>query len=87
MDVLHHCDNPPCCEPVCLFLGTHADNNADKAAKGRARNGQSEKTHCPQGHAFNEVNTYVKPDGSRFCRACGRLSSARYYRKMKEKVT
>ena len=35
LDVLHHCDNPPCCNPDHLFLGTDADNVADKISKGR----------------------------------------------------
>ena len=34
--VLHRCDNRPCCRPQHLFLGTHVDNMADMAAKGRA---------------------------------------------------
>ena len=36
MDVLHRCDNPPCCNPEHLFLGTRADNAKDMIAKGRA---------------------------------------------------
>jgi len=30
------------------------------------------KTHCPQGHAYSTQNTYVSPQGKRFCRTCHR---------------
>lgn len=39
--VLHRCDNPRCCNPEHLFLGTQADNVSDMWDKGRARPGIS----------------------------------------------
>jgi hypothetical protein len=40
MCVLHHCDNPPCYEITHLWLGTDADNVADKMRKGRGPKGR-----------------------------------------------
>jgi hypothetical protein len=47
LNVLHTCDNPPCCNPDHLFLGTQGDNNKDRHQKGRSRGGrlQGEKHH------------------------------------------
>lgn len=71
MNVLHHCDNPPCCNvKKCLFLGTDADNMADMVAKGRGN--QQKKTHCPSNHAYDEANTYFDKNGGRSCKKCSR---------------
>lgn len=33
--VLHACDNPPCCNPKHLRVGTRAENSADMVSRGR----------------------------------------------------
>ena len=69
MVVMHTCDNPPCVNPRHLRIGTHADNMADMAAKGRHRSPNAEKTHCKNGHPFDETNTYLWRE-ARYCKTC-----------------
>jgi hypothetical protein len=40
-NVLHRCDTPTCINPDHLFVGTHADNVADKVSKGRQLRGSA----------------------------------------------
>lgn len=41
--VLHKCDNPPCCNPNHLFLGTQTVNIRDRDSKGRANYATNER--------------------------------------------
>ena len=41
-------------------------------SKGSRAAQQRAKTHCPKGHEYDELNTYVRSDGSRDCRTCER---------------
>jgi hypothetical protein len=60
MQVDHLCRVKRCCNPAHLEAVTPKVNLARAAAA---------VTHCPQGHAYDAANTYVKA-GSRQCRAC-----------------
>lgn len=75
---LHSCDNSRCVSPAHLRWGTHAENMADKVARGRCRNQYTDAMHCKRGHALSDDNTYVNPaSGSRQCRTCRRADNAR----------
>lgn len=50
-----------------LAYGTRSQNLLDMRAHGTHHNGK--KTHCPQGHPYDEVNTYWWQD-RRHCRTC-----------------
>jgi hypothetical protein len=70
MQVCHECDNPPCCNPNHLFLGTGSDNILDAVSKKRDR--QTRKTHCPKGHEYDAEKT---ARNRRICTTCDRIRS------------
>ena len=77
--VCHRCDNPRCANPLHLFLGDHSENMLDAVAK--RRQAASAKTHCRQGHPYDEANTYNNPNGRRVCRQCNRAQCRKLYAK------
>lgn len=54
--VLHKCDNPSCCNPTHLFLGTNQQNMDDKVAKGR----QSRGVRNPRAKLTPEKAEYIR---------------------------
>lgn len=67
-DACHSCNNPICCNPLHLYADSRSGNMKYAVATGR--HAQSAKDGCPQGHAYDEDNTYVRPNGDRGCRKC-----------------
>lgn len=62
----HLCRVRNCVRPAHLEAVTQRENLR------RSPLGHAAKTHCPQGHAYDEANTRINPGGGRECRACGR---------------
>ena len=68
MTVDHLCRERRCFNPAHLRLLSNVENARD--------NGASRRTHCPQGHAYDEANTHYDRNGHRKCRACQKARRA-----------
>jgi hypothetical protein len=60
----------------------NARRNEDRKGKPAA----VPKTHCPNGHPYDEANTAIRWDGRRQCRACRKLSQDRYNAKRPQRA-
>lgn len=76
----HDCRNRACISPDHLVAMT-ARENILKGAGIAAR--RAIATECDRKHPFDEANTYISPQGYRFCRECKRQSSRRRYAERK----
>lgn len=81
LDIDHLCRNHICCNPDHLEPVPRKKNI--HRGIGVAPN-NLRKTHCPQGHPYDEANTYVW-DNQRFCRTCSRKYKNAYSRRMRAK--
>lgn len=72
----HLCRNRLCVKTSHLEPVTARENTmrGDAVTAVNAR-----KTHCVNGHEFNDENTYVDRQGNRSCRVCGRERHRRRY--------
>jgi len=67
------CQHRACVRPSHLVPRSNGENQHRSSRTHAARN--AAKTHCPQGHPYDELNTRHEPGGRR-CRACHRTRQA-----------
>lgn len=69
LTVDHTCTNPACIRYEHLEAVTQGENNRRAAER---------RTHCKNGHEWNETNTYWHKEGKRNCRRCNAEAVRRY---------
>ncbi|MFI9244210.1 NUMOD4 motif-containing HNH endonuclease [Streptomyces sp. NPDC053086] len=77
LEIRHLDGNPLNCALSNLAYGTHGENVRDKRRHGTDHN--VNKTHCPQGHPYDEANTIRLSGGRRDCRTCTNARARRRY--------
>lgn len=74
LELDHVCLNKQCVNPAHLALVTHKENVYRGSLPAVSFLLHAAKTHCPQGHPYDEENTYRPPNkNGRYCRACQRI--------------
>lgn len=68
MECCHNDGNPANNRVENLRWDTHSANVLDSVQHGT--HFEAAKTKCVRNHPYDSANTYIRPDGKRFCRAC-----------------
>lgn len=89
LQVLHSCDNPICCNPRHLHVGTQSDNLREASERGRMRfgidnpSGRQHSIVCKHGHWILGVNGRAKGPLRQYrtCVLCARATCSRNAKK------
>lgn len=80
-EIDHLCRNKCCVNPDHMEVVTRSENTKRGLIPHILRQRHLSKTHCPQGHPYDEANTYITPLGHRDCRICRKEANKRYIRR------
>lgn len=74
---VRHCVNPAHLEPVTPAENTRR-GTINVGRKGVPLGAYKARTHCRNGHPYDEANSYVSASGKRVCRGCKQARKQRY---------
>ena len=83
LELDHLCRNKSCVNPDHLEIVTHSENARRGETGFLSGQQQGQKTHCPQGHPYDEKNTYHRSNGWRDCKICRNEAVKRHTKKEK----
>lgn len=84
LEIDHLCGNRSCVNPSHLEPVTRQENIT---RSGGASSVNASKTHCTNGHIFDEENTRFDSDGHRRCRICNRAWRRQTYERKHHNAT